>query len=340
VPNHVKHCSKTGAKDTVIWFWEKDDPSKVTRVPYVCKSWRCPECRDYERHVTYARATEAFAPLEPGGLMLFVLTLDRDGYFSSKPWRSPDEAFRAISSISRKFLKRVNRMCERRGWSRVGNKWISTVEVHRTGWPHVNFVVHCPELANELAQQQDRRVANGATEREATLLGDELLQHAVETGWGPQSTAERARSREAVMNYVSKLAGEADRATNEIAKLTQLPLGAPVRFRRLRAGKGFLPPRRKNDKVTGTLVRRRFERDGTITVLPLHNIRPEHRERVAACCYREEQITIDELSTMRLRKMLAKMGHPGELVMPRVSVWAVGSVSETGPPARGVDVAS
>jgi hypothetical protein len=35
----------------------------------------------------------------------------------------------------------------------------------------------------------------------------------------------------------------------------QIPVNAPRHFRRLRASKGLLPPRKKNDHVTGALVK-------------------------------------------------------------------------------------
>jgi hypothetical protein len=49
---------------------------------------------------------------------------------------------------------------------------------------------------------------------------------------------------------------QADRTVGEVAKLTQLPLNAPKRFRRLRSGRRFLKPRRKDPAWTGTVVRR------------------------------------------------------------------------------------
>jgi hypothetical protein len=54
-----------------------------------------------------------------------------------------------------------------------------------------------------------------------------------------------------------KLAGHHDDSVGELAKITQTPTNAPVRFRRLRSGRGFLPPRHHDPSVTGVLVRRR-----------------------------------------------------------------------------------
>jgi hypothetical protein len=127
--------------------------------------------------------------------------------------------------------------------------------------------VHCPELAEALAAAYDRRLQPCACEgpghrggcsahRNATLLEGELLDIAMSTGWGVQSTAERGRSAEALASYLAKIAGNADATMGELAKLSQSPVSARKGFRRLRAGVGFLPPKRKNPDYTGTLIRR------------------------------------------------------------------------------------
>lgn len=332
IPKHVTHCYANGSREWWLWRWKKGAPETVTRAPYYCNSWRCQHCRRHESAVTFARIKQAFAPLDPKGVVFAVLTLDRDGYYSGKPWPSAAHAFRELSTMSRKFLKRLNRLCVARGWRPVGNRWVSTVEAHRSGWPHVNLVLYCPELAIELERERLQHVSNGKSQREATLLDGDILGHALACGYGPQSTAERARDVDALAGYVTKLAGEAGALASEVAKLTQLPTNAPVRFRRLRAGKGFLPPRHRNPNVTGTLVRRRRERDGTITVLPLHEVPPEAVEQVARCCYREEWIAIDELAHWRERQRLASLGLAHLAHVPPVSVWLVGTQNETGPP--------
>jgi hypothetical protein len=282
--------------------------------------------------VTFARIRDAFAPLEPGGTVFMVLTLDRDGYYSGKPWQSTAHAFRELSRMSRMLLKRLNRMCRVRGWRPIGNRWVSTVEAHRSGWPHVNFVLHCPELAIELERDRSEKKSRGMSDRQASLLDGEILRHALEAGYGLQSTAERGRDVAALAGYITKLAGEAGALASEVAKLTQLPMNAPVRFRRLRAGKGFLPPRHRNPDVTGTLVRRRRELDGSVLVLPLQDVKPALAEQVAQCCYREEWIALDELAHWRERQRLTELGLGHMAATPPVSVWLVGGQSETGPP--------
>jgi hypothetical protein len=230
---------------------------------------------------------------------MLVLTLDREGHYGGRPWRSIDEAYAELGALTRASLQRIGRRwgperkLERSGRSKrlrtvrhVGNRWAAVVEAHRSGWPHVNVLVWCPELAEELRREQaerldDPEIANARAlalelwkrrepvphavrelARKAMLVGgdlQELITRPLRSGraWGLQSTAEAARDVDAVLGYAVKLAGLHESSVGEIAKVTQVPLGAKARFRRLRTGKGFLPPRVSNPDVTGCLLRRR-----------------------------------------------------------------------------------
>jgi hypothetical protein len=150
------------------------------------------------------------------------------------------------------------------------------------------------------------------------LIPDEVAQrtfwekHLLAVGFGRRSWIERAESTGEAIGYITKVAGHHEqsvrrmgkrvaRTTGEIVKLTQLPMNAPSRFRRLRAGKGFLPPRRKNPAVTGTLLRRTFDRhDGTPMVMPLHEIKDaEVRAISAEACYHEHDLWEAERESAR-----------------------------------------
>jgi hypothetical protein len=278
---------------------------KLTRVQYCCNSWRCEVCRRHEAAVLFARLREAAVrpELDPRGWCFLVLTLDRNG----DGWTDVNAAYRALSKLTNRTLKRIGRRwgtvtrveCSGRKKKErlvraLGNQWIAVVEAHRSGWPHMNLFVWCPELAELLEQQQRetledphindahersialwkarRRLPAGAVgprfhgeipaelragARKATVARGDVLALLTGCGWGYQSTAERARDVEAVLSYGTKLAGMHDDSLGELAKVTQAPLCAPARFRRFRCGKGFLAPRRSNPEVTGCLVRRR-----------------------------------------------------------------------------------
>ena len=283
------------------WFlgtWKRGS-SEVLRSPYLCRSWRCPTCRTHESHVLFARIREAQQGLDPCGWSFWVLTLDN----ARGRWPSHAAMFRELSAMTRKLLKRLRRLGERDGFH-VGRKWVATVEAHRSGAPHVNLMVYSRGLAKRLESEELERRAAGLLGRNAVLLGGELLEHVTASGWGVQSTAERARGADVVASYMVKVAGQAERVVGELAKLSQLPTNAPCRFRRLRSGKGFLPQRRRNPDYSGTLLRRTTGPNGEPIVLPLHKVPACDRERVVALCYAEADRWQEELAT----------GKPGAFV--------------------------
>lgn len=261
LPRHVRACqwSQFGHERWFIWLWQHGRAMVQTRVPYSCGSWRCPVCARHEAAVTFARIKEATSRAEysAGGWVMIVLTLDREGYYSGKPWPDVNAAYRELSRMTRNFLARLRRAYGHE----PGSSWVAVVEAHRSGWPHVNLLAYAPSLAAELAAQQcDHRPEEPARQR--ILLAGHLLRTAEATGWGRQSTAEVARSKDAIASYIVKLAGQHDASVGEVAKITQAPMNAPERFHRLRSGKGFLPPRHRNPNVTGVLVRRRRSPEG------------------------------------------------------------------------------
>jgi hypothetical protein len=216
-----------------------------------------------------------------------VLTLDRDGYYSGKAWSDVREAYKRLGAQSERFLKRLRRRLSARGYVAFKRQWVAVVEAHRSGWPHMNLMIHCPDLARLLRESADSRKRLGMTDRESILLAGDLKAHAIEAGWGPQSTAEACRGDvDALTGYVTKLAGLHDASVGEVAKITQAPMVANARFRRLRSGKGFLPPRRSNPAFTGCLVRRRRSREGDWEVQRLNPPKDESQRgavELAAC---------------------------------------------------------
>lgn len=311
MPKHVQHChGGAHATDWWIYTWRRDDPAKKLRIPYNCSSWRCPHCCRYEASVTFARIKEACDPLKPTGFCFLVLTLDREGYYSGKKWKNVTEAYRELGRMSEKFLKRLRRWMKAQGMKPLGSEWVAVVEAHRSGWPHMNLILYSPELAEYLERDRVDRERRGFSAREQVLVQGDLRALTVGAGWGPQSTAERGRSPDALAGYITKLAGVAGSTAGELAKITQAPTAAPERFRRLRAGKGFLPPRRSNPEITGTLVRRYYmhELRGPV-VLPIHKVKTEAAAlEVAACCYHEEELLIEELRTAAQARMFERMG--------------------------------
>lgn len=314
-----------------VWTWKRESTGVQTRIPYSCNSWRCEVCRRFEAAVTFARIKEAADPLDPSGWCLLVLTLDRNGTLGGKRWADVNAAYGELGRMTRATLGRIGRQwgpelkAERSGRSNelrtvraLGNRWVAVVEAHRSGWPHVNLLVWCPELAELLRREREERLedpeladavalAQDAWRRKeplepsirerarrATLAGGAVQDLILASGWGPQSTAEAARSADAIAGYIVKMAGLHDASVGELAKITQAPMNAPARFRRLRSGKGFLPPRRVNPEVTGCLVRRRRSAEGDWQIEAINAPKDERQIEPIERAARAEMQLIDE----------------------------------------------
>jgi len=125
-------CNGHGA----LYTWTVGACDRVMRRPYRCVSWRhAGPCARREAAITFARIKEAVErpEFDPSGWVFVVLTLDRNGFFGGKPLHDVQAAFRELSRLSRNFLARVRRLCERNGWTNPGSHWVATVEAHRSG---------------------------------------------------------------------------------------------------------------------------------------------------------------------------------------------------------------
>lgn len=343
-PRHVRACqhSHDHRERWAIWTWKRDGGGTQTRIPYSCNSWRCEVCRRHEAAVTFARIKQAVErkdpatgelEADPAGWVFMVATLDRDGYFSGKPWNDVTEAYKTLGKMSRKLLDRIGRewgpdtreevRTTKKGTvvryvPTVGNRWFSVVEAHRSGWPHLNLVFWCPELAAMLRRERADRLEDPAIAdavelardawkrketvpsavrelaRQATVAGGRVREILEASGWGRQSTAEAARDIDAVISYGVKLAGLHDASVGELAKVTQCPMNAPERFRRLRAGKGFLPPRQKDETVTGCMMRRRRSAEGDWELQAINAPKDDRQEPQILRARAAELALIDE----------------------------------------------
>ncbi len=241
----------------MLHTWTKGAAHHATRHVALCGSWRCDTCCRYRGRVDFARIADAFGPYEAKHVCFAVLTLDQEGTFSGEAWADAEAAYRALSDLAGRFMHRVNRMLAKAGLDEVGSRWVSTVECHRSGWPHLNIVMASRGLAELVAKSAQARAELGRTDRECKLVDGELLRHAIGAGWGPQCTLEVAHDTDAIAGYIVKLAGELDEsfaALGEVTKMTQRPLQAPKGLRRIRSGRHFLPPRKRDPVLTGALL--------------------------------------------------------------------------------------
>lgn len=318
LPGYIRACAHNpDPKKRMYWVytWPRDQrfPHYVTRRPYTCNSWRCPYgvCAQHEAHVMFARMSEAFAPYPPEHLVFMVLTLSSDQ--QKRRHYDLKSLYRELRRRVEMFVKRLRRFLEREGVEPFGSEWVSTVEQHRSGVPHVNMLIGCEAFAKWVKIRTDGNRLLGLDDRESTLLGrldGELAEHLEACGLGWRCTAEIAQSRDKVIGYLGKIARWADQTHAEIAKVSQLPVKAPKGFRRLRSGRNFLPKRHKGDK-TGTIVRRVVTREGDEEVRPLVRSQNEQYNLVVdAVCKLEQQLAWSEEDEKRELARKRRLGIP------------------------------
>ena len=266
VPSYVARCPGSQYTTTLppvtLWTWDPKSPMGARRMVSRCGSWRCKSCQPFRASVDFARIEEALSLYHHEDVVFAVLTIDRNGRYGERVWETTEEAYRELSRMSRMLLKRLNRMLEAKGLDPVGSRWVSTVEAHKSGWPHLNLVMVSKGLSSIVEDARRERESAGLSKRETILATGDVLDHITGAGWGVQSTVERAQSKRALAGYIVKVAKSHDESframAGEVAKMTQVPHNAPKGLRRLRSGVRFLPPRRKSGR-TGAVIERRPE---------------------------------------------------------------------------------
>lgn len=149
-------------------------------------------------------------------------------------------------------------------WKRARPKTLTVVEKHRSGFPHLNVIMQCKQLALDLGPHAVKQVEtpNGRVERRrvpTTVKGArtlrELKQLARRCKFGWALSASPVESVDAVAGYMVKTAkpsGLTDQegadilsatpVVGELAKSSQVPVNAPLHFRAVRSTPGWLPP--------------------------------------------------------------------------------------------------
>jgi hypothetical protein len=179
-------------------------------------------------------------------VLYLVLTFPRRGElaFGSK-W----DAFAGLHRAWRRLYFGM-----RRAWP--GVRYVSTVESHRDGWPHLNVVLVSDEIAAAVRRWR-RDHPSWSREGLAVSVGRELFGDSLtRAGFGRRVWLEQPRSVDRLAAYAAKLASVGSAEAAEIAKPGQVPIDAPVGFRRLRSSRGFLPAVkcRGDSEWTGRLV--------------------------------------------------------------------------------------
>jgi hypothetical protein len=260
------------------------------------------------------------------GLVFWVLTLD--GHLHG---RTLQELYAGFARRWRLFLRRLRHWADRRGIPGPGQAWLRTVEAHQSGVPHLNVMMHWPELA-ALQRSEQPLIDLVLMGKSRYWLRGELRDMAVAVGFGPRSSLELPRSgAERLASYAAKCAAYGDRVAGEVAKKSQLPVLAPKGLRRYSSGKGFLVPKRKNPLLTGTILQRRLSPEGDERILPLVWPKcPKAQEAVQQCI---------DAELARTHRDYDRGIRPGARISDyvasreRFSVLHSDDAQETGPPA-------
>ena len=199
-------------------------------IPFKCHSWRhAGECRDWCGACDFVRVSQAIDTRNDWSYM--VLT------YPARQWprNRLDKLFRfGVVSWGRLF-KRLKRDMGEMSYNQ-------TWEVHQSRYPHCNILI-----GNKTLQDRARLSMSGNR-----IWKEQWLEPAQKAcGFGGVSYLGSMRNPNAMAGYLVKLARELTGASVK----GQLPLNAPMHFRRLRASRGLLPPRRSSKEYTGELVR-------------------------------------------------------------------------------------
>lgn len=229
LPRSVHACAEGKYHLSV---WRRGQPDAKKCVPFRCKSWRHEgECREMREAIDTWRIKQALErEVEAhglGALLWGVLTFDQRKYA---------DLYKAFELLGRNWQS-LRQAVERKFGAVLGH--VSTVEAHRSGWPHLNVILVSPGLG-------------AAMEAEPRKTLKWWKSRAVSCGLGKVASLEAVRLPDKVAAYIAKLSTEVGGDEDGSG---QVPVNAPPHFRRLRASQGFLPPPPKNPEWTGELVR-------------------------------------------------------------------------------------
>ncbi|MCK4792280.1 MAG: hypothetical protein KAV87_51600 [Desulfobacteraceae bacterium] len=211
-----------------IKTWRKDLSGDPNYMRFRCNSWRhAGPCRKHRAAEDFARISQGLS--ERSSWTYIVLTYaDRTG--------TPEDIYALITRGMQSFRQWLTRQYGK-------HDYIILVEQHKDGFPHVNMLIH--NTALHLATAEQFR----ATRRDARKA-------AIRSGFGKVfwiDNVDMSKS-ENMAGYLAKLGADAQdvgKVAGELGKVSQVPLAAPKRFRRLRASRGLLPKKYKNEEITG-----------------------------------------------------------------------------------------
>lgn len=222
----VQLCESRGA---LIFSWDKEHPENSSWSNWKCRSWRhAGDCQRWKGAQDFVRCKEAILSLGPHWVY-FVFTLNQ------KQFKNEWAGYRAGVFLWDKMRKRLTRCYAKIAYLQT---WEKNVE---TDFPHMNVVVHNEKIW-ELCE------GDGFWE-----FRREWNPIAIACGFGLRFYVEPLRAGMSLdlAGYLTKLSRELTGAGVK----NQVPVNAPLHFRRLRASRGLLPPSFHSEGRTGMLIR-------------------------------------------------------------------------------------
>ena len=232
---YIQAC-KEGAWHLQVWD-KAGDRTSAKRIPFRCRSWRHEgACREWCGACDFVRCSEAIASRQHWSFLTLT--------FKHREWKRHrlDLLFRFGYYAWSALRKRLYREC--------GRIWyIQTWEIHKSQYPHCHVAISNENVRRHADECYLWESVYGNV---ATPWKRNWLEPAVEqVGFGNVCDLRPIWDGSGVAGYLAKLARELTGAGTK----HQVPINAPRHFRRLRASKGLLPKRLKDEHITGALVK-------------------------------------------------------------------------------------
>lgn len=253
-PRYVRACQ---SKAWTVRLWPKKDPQNAQNVCYACRSWRCPgDCARANAAQLFARLTTSIARI-PDYWSFVTLTLN------PRRFKTRSAMYQEASRAWTRFRHALK---HRFGY----DEFLIVFEISvRAKALHIHGIVRSKRLASVLALQPGERPQfstcpkTGKPKRlptagERGIWKTWLKPTAIKCGFGFKCDISAVNDQAAMNGYLvksSNISGELSQTNSK----DQLPIDAPKGFRRVRASRGFLVPKTKNEEVTGRLIQRPVE---------------------------------------------------------------------------------
>lgn len=243
VPGYIKACK---GKRWTVKLWKKSDPNQKAYVCYACRSWRCAgDCARANAAQLFARLTASIARV-PDFWCFLTLTLD------PKRFTSRESMYKRVGKMWANFRKSLK-------YEFGYDEFFLAFEVSvRAKALHIHAIVRSKNLFAAVSPTPLEVVEKGKpTEGAANVWKTWLKPTAIACGFGFKCDVSAVRDQAAMSGYLVKASAIGELTHTE--KKDQLPVDAPKGFRRIRASKGFLVPKLKNEDLSGELIKKPVE---------------------------------------------------------------------------------